>query len=135
MKTDDQIDEEALELCLKQVLDGADGASRTEQVRGMLDGDGPHLPPQPRRAVAEFCSYVRQSETLNLKPWEAAPCQRADGISHRFGDRIVEGDASAARLARKLRKASISPYHPDPLRALAEAGSGTGSRRSPVRWD
>jgi hypothetical protein len=116
--TDDELDDAALELCLQQVLDGADGPSRVQQVRDFLDGyhaEGP----RPRREVAEFCSYVRQCQTLNLAPWESAPCQRADGVIHREGDSFGLGDEPAARLARKMRDAGVSPYHPDPIAALA----------------
>jgi hypothetical protein len=102
-------DDDALELSLQQILDGADGPMRVLQVRDFLDGYDAEGP-RPRRDVAEFCSYVRQGQTMNLKPWEQPPCH-SDGT----------GSDPASMLVRTLVRAGVSKFHPDPMKALAEA--------------
>jgi hypothetical protein len=92
---------------------------RAEQLQDMLNGmrksqrpDEWACPPEPWEEVARFAAYVAQSDSLGLAPWEAAPCQR-DG----------RGNSPADRLYRQMVKAGISPYHPDPLKALKDAGA------------
>ena len=58
---------------------------------------------------SEFAAYGCQIDALKLKPWQTPPCY-CDG----------EGDAPGDRLLRRMLKAGVSRFHPDPLAALAE---------------
>jgi hypothetical protein len=101
-------DTEALELCLKTVLEGPeDRKGRHKQIGGMAE--------ENRAEASQLCSYLLQKKALGLKPWDNLPC---------WGDDV--GNAPTPRLVRRLRKHGISIYHPDPLRALQEIGAGNG---------
>jgi hypothetical protein len=74
--------------------------------------------------VAKFAAYVCQCDKLQLKPWEASPSRITlaqtwvelavgpDNAHHKF----VEAQA----LVRRLLKAGLSRYEPDPVVALAK---------------
>jgi hypothetical protein len=90
----------------------------------MLKGKpNPHggwfVPPQPWEEVARFASYSCQMDTLNLKPWEAPPVNLGDRVADDVFD--LRGFGQARKLLDKMTAAGISKYHPDPLKALAEA--------------
>lgn len=65
--------------------------------------------PEPWAEVAEFAAYCAQSDTLQLKPHEAPPCN---------GD--PDGERPQDKLLARMLAAGVSRYHPDPLAALAE---------------
>jgi hypothetical protein len=62
--------------------------------------------------AARFAAYGEQFAALRLKPWEEPPCC-AD----------PKGDGPASQLLRRMIKAKISRYHPDPIAALEEKSS------------
>jgi hypothetical protein len=99
-------DRAALELALQQTLAEKD-QSRVEQVRSMLEG-------RTRLYVSQFCSFHRQIEALRLRPWELPPC---------LGDCDVGSgrDEQAWRLLRRMQKAGVSRWHPDPIAAVEAA--------------
>ena len=108
-------DAEALELAIETVLNTPeDVKGRHDQIRSMIAEDRDH--------AGKFCSYHLQYSNLGLKPWELAPCNR-DGSTN----------GPADRLYRRMLKAGISQYHPDPLKALQEAGAGNGVQRAVVK--
>jgi hypothetical protein len=64
--------------------------------------------------AAEFAAFVCQSHALNLKPWQVPPCVVEDLNEPRVGEE------EAAKLLRRMLRAKISRWHPDPLQALEE---------------
>ena len=101
-----KIDRAALELALEQTLAEKD-QSRVEQVRSMLQR-------RTRLEVSQFCSFHRQIEALRLRPWELPPC-----LGHL--DNGSGRDEQAWRLLKRMEKAGISRWHPDPLAACQQA--------------
>ena len=100
-------DRAALELALQQTLAEKD-QSRVEQVRSMLED-------RDRLDVMQFCSFHRQIEALKLRPWELPPCLGDyDGSP---GGR----DEQAWALLKRMRKAGLSRWDPDPLAAVEAA--------------
>jgi hypothetical protein len=71
------------------------------------------LKDEPWRDVAEFAASCVQSRALHLKPWETAPC---DILDH-------DPDSPGKRLLKRMLKAGVSRYAPDPLAALEAAGA------------
>ena len=61
--------------------------------------------------VAEFASYVCQTEALQLKPWQTPPCIIDEDDSDQ-DNRIPRA------LLRRMIAAGVSRYDPDPLAAL-----------------
>jgi hypothetical protein len=96
----DPIDLEALTRAMTQ----ARGA-----LRGQLDS---MLKDRPWLEVAKFAAYCQQFDNLRLRPWQLPPCCVAsDG-----------GEEPAAELLlRRLLDANLSPWEPDPMRALEQA--------------
>ena len=62
--------------------------------------------------VARFASYVVQGDLLRLYPWETPP----ESIDENGDD---PRDAAGRKLLRRMLKAGLSRYEPDPLGALA----------------
>jgi hypothetical protein len=106
-------DAEALELCIELTL--TEDQPRADQVKAMLAE-------RPRDEVGKFCSYHRQYAALGLKPHESTPCW-SDGTAN----------DPAARLYRRMVKAGVSPYHPDPLEALKAAEAARAPHRGAVQ--
>jgi len=100
-----QLDREALRRAV-EMMRAEGGANRLQIEQKLRD--------EPWQQAAAFAAYHCQRQTLNLKPWEDTP-------SHIDQDSREPG----ARLLRRMLKAGVSRYEPDPLAALAEA------RRSP----
>jgi hypothetical protein len=119
---------QAIDLCLGG--DPAD-AGRAEQVKDFLYGYRGH-PPRPWLEVAEFCSTCRQRRRLRLRPWQSPPC---DILTREEAEAILEqgfvpaandptidiSDCNSARLLLRMLDLNISPYNPDPVRALVAA--------------
>ena len=129
MTTDDDLteaDRAALQLALDLTLaNDPEDEGRVEQVQSMLADRTWH-------DVASFCSYHQQMERLNLHPWQMPP---AWIITDAMADEILAkgpvlsatgsgediGNASIARLTKRMLQWGVSVFHPDPLRAVAEA--------------
>jgi hypothetical protein len=69
------------------------------------------LKDEPWTDVAEFAAACVQSRALHLKPWETALCDIYDG----------DDDSPGKRLLKRMLKAGVSRYAPDPLAALEAA--------------
>jgi hypothetical protein len=99
----DAADRDALERCMEIAK-----RDRAEQLEGkLLQGD-------PWIEVAEFASYSCQIHALNLKPWQSPPCTEDE-------DDPAPRNRAAQTLLRRMLRAGISRFDPDPLRALAGA--------------
>jgi hypothetical protein len=72
------------------------------------------LTDEPWIDVAEFAAYCVQGEALALKPWQEPPCM-ADEDDPRARDK------DAQRLLRRMLKAGLSRYEPNPRAALAKS--------------
>ena len=88
----------------------ASGKQRREQLDSMLED-------RSWEEVAQFAAYGRQFVSLKLKPWQTPPCFVADENEPRVGEE------EAAKLLRRMLRAGISRWHPDPMAAL-EAVAG-----------
>ena len=124
-------DRAALQLALDLTLaDDPPDHGRVEQVTYFLR--------EPKKygrtwlETAEFCSYHQQMTRLNLYPWQSPPCwivdlDQANAILARGPQAAMDGsdpdisDCQPARLLRQMLHRGVSPYHPDPLAAIAEA--------------
>jgi hypothetical protein len=73
---------------------------------------------RPWFEVARFASAHCQCRALNLKPWELPP------VWVGVGD-----DPQAEKLWERMRRAGISRYDPDPVRACEQAEKVLGARR------
>jgi hypothetical protein len=78
---------------------------RAAQLKSMLKD-------RPWEDVARFAAYCCQIDALHLKPWQTPPCAVRDENEPRVGEE------DAARLLRRMLKAGISEFHPDPMAAL-----------------
>jgi hypothetical protein len=79
---------------------------------------------RPWDTVAKFAAYWVQSDTLQLRPWEEAPCHGYWREPDGSGGYVTARDEKAGDLADKLKEAGLSIYEPDPIRALkAKAGN------------
>jgi hypothetical protein len=131
------VDLAALQLAIDLTLAGdPEGPGRAEQVRDMLQGYRSQItdhPPQPWFEVASFCASCQQTARLNLLvPCLTAPC---DILTREAAEDILEegpipachdvsidiSNCMPARLLLDMLNAGISPYHPNPLAAIAEA--------------
>jgi hypothetical protein len=108
-----KIDRAALELCMVRAREGPD--ARGDQLDRMLEG-------RPWEDVAGFASFHCQIESLHLKPWEMPPCL---GDCDNGNGR----DEQAWALLKRMRKAGISRWHPDPLEACQKAEAALGAQR------
>jgi hypothetical protein len=92
-------DQAALELAMQTVM-----RTREAQLVSMLLK-------RPWQEVAEFASFCAQGDTLDLRPWETPPC-------------LVDGgdwEQRTGPLLKRMLRAGISRWHPDPIKALREA--------------
>ena len=63
----------------------------------------------------EHAAYHFQVRSLHLKPWQQPPCFLD------IDEKPQQKDKQAHKILKRMVQAGISPWHPDPLRALAEA--------------
>jgi hypothetical protein len=84
------------------------------------------LKDEPWLEVAQFATARCQAIALHLSPWECwPPCAvevgetDAPGFEHR-------GISQSAQLLKRMLKANLSRYEPDPLTALQEAEARRG---------
>jgi hypothetical protein len=104
-----RIDRTALKLAIQQTL--AAGGVEAEQIRNKLARES-------WEEVAQFAAYSRQCVTLRLRPWEAPPAHTYDEgrDPEDYGGRPKE-----LALLRRMLRAGVSRWHPNPPAALAEA--------------
>jgi hypothetical protein len=127
------VDRDALQLALDLTLAGdpAD-PGRVEQVRHFLHGDGEQHPARSWYETATFAAYHQQMMRLRLRPWQSPPCwvlerEQAEAILEEgpqpaCNDPTVDvSDCQTARLTITMLDLGISPFHPDPAKAIAEA--------------
>jgi hypothetical protein len=97
-------DREALQHCLDLVLNNRSDPASAQQAADLLTSDGWY-------ETASFCSACVQRKSLGLqcKPWQTVPAR---------GDR-PQLPPEGRELLRRMLKAGISQYHPDPIAALA----------------
>ena len=102
--------------------------SRAEQIDGFV-AMGRH-----KDEIATFCAYCCQVESLQLKPWQVAPCEIPDDDDDL---RIPVPDFQHYRIARdlkrKLIRAGLSKWEPDPIAALERTKSRKGFGAEPRR--
>ena len=99
----------ALQLAIAAVRDEGD-RERIEQIESILEDDGFF---EGGKSAAFHC----QCKALDLKPWQSPPMSADEDDPD--PDELHLKDAQ--RLLRRMLKAGISRWHPDPLRAIAEA--------------
>jgi hypothetical protein len=66
--------------------------------------------------AARFASYCLQIDSLDLRPWEPPPMEMGDDKPR--DESPVSGRVAPWALRRRLIKAGLSVYEPDPIRAL-----------------
>ena len=126
-----ELDHAALQLALDLTLaDDPSDPDRVEQVTDFLQGgSGIYEPPRPWLEVAMFCAYHQQVTRLNLHPGASPPCwiitrEEADAILADGPILACDGsgrdisNCSPAMLLKRMLRAGISPYHPNPLAAI-----------------
>jgi hypothetical protein len=69
------------------------------------------LAEQPWQDVAAFAAHCVQTRSLHLRPWQVPPCSANE-------DATDARDTDAQRLLRKMLRAGLSRYEPDPIRAM-----------------
>ena len=103
-------DRAAMKLAIAQMR--AESAAARERVERVLRVEG-------FESAAQTAAYHCQFRALRLKPWMCPPAWAADEIDARpntFGNRPDE-----VALLKRMLAAGLSRFHPDPMRALAEA--------------
>jgi hypothetical protein len=99
-----RIDREALQRALRIAK-----AENKQQITAKLKDE-------PWEDVALFAAYCCQCDTLNLKPWQLPPMDAGDDKPR--DETPLAGRVAAWELRRRLIKAGLSAYEPDPIRAL-----------------
>jgi hypothetical protein len=102
----DETDMKALNLAFARFYSG--GKAQADQLDWMVKDQG-------WLKAAMFAASCCQRDALRLKPWQSPPCWVADENEPRVGEE------DAARLLRRMLKAGISEFHPDPMAALEKA--------------
>ena len=121
-----RIDREALSRALEIVRNRPEkeDPGRREQVDHLMKHEGWFT-------VADFCCYCCQSELIRPRLWQPIPADidpaDIETILAR-GDDGLGGEYAAARVLRRMLRAGLSRYEPEPLKALAEA-----KRRAPAQ--
>jgi hypothetical protein len=122
----------ALQLALDLTLaDDPPDSGRVEQITDMLT-DPEYLYGNIWRDVADLAVYHQQMERLHMLPWQGPPCwiiteAEADAILVKgpvlsvTGNGEDIGDCKCARLLKRMLRHDVSPYHPDPVKAIRAA--------------
>jgi hypothetical protein len=104
-------DRKAMKRAIEQMR--AESADARERVERVLRVEG-------FESAANTAAYHVQRLALTLKPWMCPPCWANDEIDptrpNTFGNRADE-----VALRQRLKRAGLSAFEPDPMRALAEA--------------
>jgi hypothetical protein len=105
------IDRDALRRAFEAAA--AEGAGYREHLDGIEARDG-------WVSAAESASYHLQVKNLRLRPWQCPPCSCwSDEVGHGYGRSRAE-----VMLRRRMLKANISLFEPDPHAALAAKARG-----------
>ena len=124
MKRLSRIDREALERAIEIVRNRKNDPGRREQVDHLMKHEGWFT-------AADFCCYCCQSELIRPRLWQPIPADidpaDIETILAR-GDDGLGGEYAAARVLKRMLRAGLSRYEPEPLKALAEA-----KRRAPAQ--
>jgi len=106
-----RIDRDALERALAMACrESPEQAARYEEMLRL----------KPWQEVCESAAYSMQLKTLRLKPWQCPPCDcRSDEIGLGYGNSRGE-----VLLRRRMLKAGVSLYEPDPIAALEKIAAG-----------
>ena len=121
-----RIDREALTRALEIVRNRPEkeDPGRREQVDHLMKHEGWFT-------AADFCCYCCQSEVIRPRLWQPIPAgidpADIETILAR-GDDAPNGNYAAAKLLKRMLRAGLSRYEPEPLKALAEA-----KRRAPAQ--
>ena len=86
---------------------------RAEQLRAMLEDE-------EWIEVAEFAAYHCQIHALSLKPWQSPPVH-IDEDADEPDSAEREPNTAARKLLRRMLRAGVSRFDPDPLAALERA--------------
>jgi hypothetical protein len=109
-------DDEALQLCIDNTL--AEGGAARMQIEDKLASG------EPWDGVGRFCAYSCQCRNLRLPPWLPTPSKVDETLGRAPG--WSRTDPATLVLLKRMLAAGISRYHPDPLKALAEAEIDSG---------
>jgi hypothetical protein len=91
----------------------AEDAGRRKQIDSMLADE-------PWESVAVFAASCAQSKSLGLMPWQLPPFRASlADLDQPPGD--PSGRRESAELLQRLLRAGLSPFEPDPLRAIEQA--------------
>jgi hypothetical protein len=140
----DRADIAALQLAVDLTLDNdPPHPGKVKQVKGFLNGYG-NEPPRSLWEVARFCAYHQQVRRLELRPWMSPPCwiatrEAAEAIlakgtipaADNSGNDV--SDCGPARLVLDMLDAGVSAWHPDPVKAVAEARQTKRKRSSETK--
>jgi hypothetical protein len=123
----------ALQFALDLTLaDNPPDKGRVEQVKEMLRERNWY-------EVASFCSYHQQMARLNFLPAQSPPCwihdlEEANAILRQGPVLACDGSGAdvsscpGARILKRMLSFGISPYHPDPIAAIAVKGGRANTR-------
>ena len=118
-----KIDRDALKLAMAM--------ARQDPMRARQLDD--KLKNEPWEEVAQFAAYSCQFRTLKLQPWETPPCDADDTSGAEAIDRYgYFTEPTAVALLKRMKRAGVSRFHPDPMRALAEAEAEAAARPKPA---
>ena len=101
------VDREALRRAMRMAK--ASDPARKEQLESKLQDE-------PWEEVALFAAYCCQCNTLHLKPWQPPPMWAEENRPR--DDHPSAGKVAAWELRRRLLKAGLSQWEPDPVAAL-----------------
>jgi hypothetical protein len=123
------IDREALERAIELRRDSGE-PGRREQIDELLQEEGWF-------STADFCATGCQRKNLRIKMWQPAPCEipidEIDAIISKGDDgNGKSGYLAAAKLLRKMLRAGLSRFEPEPVKRLAEIGAKTASESEPT---
>ena len=123
MKRLSPVDREALERAI-EIARNSGEPGRREQIDRLMEKEGWF-------AAADFCCYCCQRELIRPRLCQPTPADidpaDIETIIAR-GDDAPNGNFTAAKLLKRMLRADLSRYEPDPVRALAEA-----KRRAPTQ--
>jgi hypothetical protein len=78
---------------------------------------------EPWEQVAQFAAYGCQFRSLKLRPWECAPLDADCEFSNSPG---------ALALLKRMQRAGVSRWHPDPMAALSAAEAERAEAEAPA---
>jgi hypothetical protein len=112
-------DRAAMKLAIEQMRkESAESRARVDRV----------LREEGFESAGYTAAYHLQSRALRLRPWQAAPV---------YTDVEIAPDCCGGRpeevaLLKRMLSLGVSQFHPDPLRAIAEAARAIEAKAEPV---